>query len=228
MHKNHIPFETLKKKTNFYFLRHGESEGNRKKMIQGHVDMPLTDLGRDHAKAAGEFFKDIQIDSIFASPLSRAFETAKLVAAESGIDESSIVQSDLLKELDTGLFSGMTMEEIQQQYPREWDAFQHHSWEAVPSAERVHELMDRAMGIWKMMIEAAQNGNQQLLSVSHGGMIQWIFKLSFSDQWTNWLPVTRTGNCGIYHLTVTPVPGDLGVEGPGFYSEWTRINFLPY
>jgi broad specificity phosphatase PhoE len=229
MHDNPIPFQRVPEKTQFYLLRHGESEGNRRRMIQGHVDMPLTDIGRDHARAAGEYFsRSGGLDAIFSSPLSRARETAEIVAAGAGGHFGDIHFMDSLKELNTGIFSGMTVAEIQEQYPEQWDEFQHRSWEAVPSAERLHELLDRAAETWEAMIRRAEAGARSILAVSHGGMIQWLFKLTFSDRWASWLPVTRTGNCGIYQLSVTPVPGDLGHEGPGFYSEWLKVNHLPY
>ncbi|AHC13529.1 histidine phosphatase family protein [Salinispira pacifica] len=228
MHRNPIPFESIKEKTHFYFLRHGESEGNRKRMIQGHVDLPLTSLGRDHARSAGLYFQEKGLDAILSSPLSRALETAEIVAGHNNVDAGNIIRRDALKELDTGIFSGLTFDEIQSQYPEEWNSFQHHSWEAVPSAERLHQLMERGFSVWNEMIELANRGNRRILSVSHGGLIQWIYKLSFSDRWENWLPVIRTGNCGIYHLAVTPVPGDESTQGPGYYSEWVRINHLPY
>jgi broad specificity phosphatase PhoE len=233
MHDEPIPFQRVPHRTQFFLLRHGESEGNRRRMIQGHVDMPLTDVGRDHARAAGKYFSRGGLDHILSSPLSRARETAEIVASSlangSGQGpEPQISFLDCLKELDTGIFSGLTVSEIQEQFPEEWDAFTHRSWEAVPSAERLEELLARAAETWEAMIQAAEGGARNVLAVSHGGMIQWLFKLTFSDRWSSWLPVTRTGNCGIYQLVVTPVPGDLSPEGPGFYAEWLKVNHLPY
>ena len=69
--------------TTFYFVRHGESEGNVAGKMQGHLDHPLTDLGRDQARATGEWFAaaDVAVQRVFASPLKRAFETAAILAA---------------------------------------------------------------------------------------------------------------------------------------------------
>ncbi len=228
MHDNPIAFEQLTHPATFFLLRHGESEGNRKRMIQGHVDMPLTDIGREHARAAGSFFARGGLDHIIASPLSRARETAEIVAGSCGMGPESVELRDSLKELDTGIFSGLTVEEIRSQFPDDWEAFKHRSWEAVPSAERLQELLVRAADTWERMIEAANAGSRRILAVSHGGLIQWLFKLTFSDRWSNWLPVTRTANCGIYQLEVTPVPGDETPEGPGYYAEWLRVNHIPY
>ncbi len=214
MHKNPIPFETLKRKTHFFFLRHGESQGNQRQIIQGHLDMPLTDRGKDQARSAGEFFSNKGLNHILSSPLSRATKTANLVAEASGIEAGNMEPSNALKEMDTGIFSGLTTEEIQTRYPEQWNDFQHNSWEAVPSAETVAALMERALSTWLRMIELANKGNEKILAVSHAGMIQWIFKLSFSDRWINWLPVTKTANCGIYHIIVTPIPRDRTATEP--------------
>ena len=222
MHK--LPFETLKQKTSFYFLRHGESDGNRARKVQGHLDHPLTDTGRDQARKAGSYFADKKISRIFSSPLSRALETAQLIADSAGIDLAEIEQRDNLLELNTGVFSGLSFEEAKEQYPREWEDFQQHSWEGVPSAERIDELLERATAVWMELIETANRGNPNLLCVSHGGILMWILKRSMSTDWTRWLPVIRTENCGIHIMEVTP----LNISSGRYYAEWSKINFLPY
>ena len=221
---HNLPFETLKQRTMFYFLRHGESEGNRAKKVQGHQDADLTETGRNQARKAGEYFVGKNISRIFSSPLSRALDTAKLVATTAGIDPADIQQRDNLIELNTGIFSGLTFEETQQQYPVEWEQFQQDSWEAVPGAERISELLQRASSVWQELIETANRGNPNLLCVSHGGTLQWIIKRSMSAEWSRWLPIIQTGNCGIHAMEVRPL-GDEEHSGR-YYAAWTRINHL--
>ena len=218
-----LPFETLKKKTYFYFIRHGESEGNRTKKMQGHHDTPLTNIGRDQARAAGKYFAEKKIDKIFSSPLSRALETAQLIARFTSLDSGSIAQRNELKEIDTGIFSGLSFKEAAKQHPKEWQLFQQHSWEGLVSAERIHELLQRAATIWHELIETARTGQSHLLCVSHGGILQWIIKRTMAAEWSAWLPVIRSENCGIHILEVVPL-GDK----KQYYAEWHKINYLPY
>ena len=67
-----------------YLLRHGQTEFNVKKLVQGRCDSPLTDLGRQQARAAAAWLKahGVVPDKVVSSPLGRAMDTASLVAAE--------------------------------------------------------------------------------------------------------------------------------------------------
>lgn len=67
-----------------YLLRHGQTEFNVKKLVQGRCDSPLTDLGRQQARAAAAWLKahGVAPDKVVSSPLGRAMDTASLVAAE--------------------------------------------------------------------------------------------------------------------------------------------------
>ena len=68
-----------------YFIRHGESEGNRDGIIQNRNPSRLTDNGRSQAREAGAWFASKTLALILTSPLARASETAHIIAAESGV-----------------------------------------------------------------------------------------------------------------------------------------------
>jgi broad specificity phosphatase PhoE len=87
-----------------FFIRHGESQMNVKGYRSGHTNTPLTKLGRQQAKLAGQQARNHDIDIIVCSPLSRAHDTAKIAAREMGLDESSIHISSLLIERHYGRF----------------------------------------------------------------------------------------------------------------------------
>ena len=59
-------------------LRHGQSEGNLARIFQGQLDYPLTDKGREQARAARERLGDYTPDLLLSSPLKRAYETAQI------------------------------------------------------------------------------------------------------------------------------------------------------
>ena len=64
-----------------YFIRHGETEENKKGRIQGRKDFPLNEKGKLQAKQAGQYLKEhnITFDAIYSSPLTRAYETASII-----------------------------------------------------------------------------------------------------------------------------------------------------
>lgn len=89
-----------------YFIRHGLTELNVQGRFAGHTETPLTDEGRAQAKAAGEFAKTHKIDLIVASPLSRALETAQIIAKEIGYPIENITTSKFVIERDYGELEG--------------------------------------------------------------------------------------------------------------------------
>ncbi len=99
------------------FLRHGESVGNAEARWQGQSDFPLTDTGRAQARALAERWKreNQNFDLAIASPLLRAKETAEIVASALNLP---IEFDPLWLERDNGEFSGLTAEEVRQNFQR--------------------------------------------------------------------------------------------------------------
>ena len=66
----------------FYILRHGRTDWNEEHRLQGEVDIPLNETGRQMAYDAAEKYKDIDFDICYCSPLKRAQETARIFLAD--------------------------------------------------------------------------------------------------------------------------------------------------
>ena len=93
---------------NLYLIRHGETAKNRQKLLQGRSDVPLNENGRKQARQAARFFeeKGIRFDRVYASPLIRAVETARIIAGE----DAEILTDDRLLEMDYGPWEGCSLE----------------------------------------------------------------------------------------------------------------------
>lgn len=89
-----------------YFIRHALSELNKSGHVAGSTDTPLTDEGREQAKKAAHLAKGLGLDMIVSSPLSRALETAQIIAREIGYPEDNIFTNALLVERDFGSLEG--------------------------------------------------------------------------------------------------------------------------
>lgn len=220
-----------------YFVRHGESEGNRRGIMQGHYDAPLTELGREQAQRAGEWFRGQQVrcGAVLASPLSRATDTARALSAAAAWPNP--VAEPSLSELDTGVFERLSFVEIQERYPAEYAEFLAQSWESVPEAESVASLTARALASWQALVEAGNGipGDDavQIAAVSHGGMLQWIFKASTGatvDAGVPWMPLIKASNCGISAFDVRPVRTTSRTGEPmrWYYGQWSMINRTPW
>ncbi|MFA5004471.1 MAG: histidine phosphatase family protein [Candidatus Saccharimonadales bacterium] len=89
-----------------YFVRHGLSEMNLSGHVSGSTETPLAAEGKAQAKLAGEHAKALHIDHIIASPLSRAYDTAKIIAKEVGYPTDKIELNSLLIERHFGSLEG--------------------------------------------------------------------------------------------------------------------------
>jgi broad specificity phosphatase PhoE len=117
-----------------YLIRHGETEWSRDLRHTSRTDLPLTEEGKQRARAVGALLAGRKFALVLASPMQRAIETARLSGYEPTIDGD-------LREWDYGLFEGKTTAEIQVDYPG-WTI-----WNGTPaggeSAEQVSARADR-------------------------------------------------------------------------------------
>lgn len=208
------PFDSVRAPADLYLVRHGESEGNARAVVQGLLDLPLTDAGRSQARACGEWFAPRKPRTVLCSPLARARETAEILADAAGCAPPRAEPA--LTELDAGAFSGLSLREAAERYPAAYADFQWMSWEAVPGAEREESLRARALGCWGMVL--AEEG--PVVAVTHGGFIQWLFKATFGPG--SWMPLVSTGNCGVFHLALEP-----SRPGRPPHMQWRLVNHLP-
>lgn len=94
-----------------YLLRHGETDWNAQRRMQGHTDIPLNDSGRAQARAVATAVAALDIDACYASDLSRAYETAELALSLHPTVTSPIVHIPL-RERQFGTLEGLNMDEI--------------------------------------------------------------------------------------------------------------------
>jgi len=212
------PYHRLTADTSFYFVRHGESLGNANHVIQGRREYSLSEKGKNQALRTAGFFGQHPPDLLLTSPLRRARETAGIIREAIGY-EAEPQTVDNLKELDAGIFSGYTFEELPKRYPEEWRRFRTESWESVPEAESVESLYGRAAAVWEYLIDTAEKGYRRIVSVTHGGLLQWIFRSSFGGYHDRWMPIVKASNCGIFQLNAA--------AADGFYAEWRLVNHRP-
>ncbi len=150
------------------FMRHGRSRADDENVIEGRYDSPLTETGRDQARARGSELKarGMDFDALIASSLVRASETAEIVGEILGVDVE--IDADWM-EMDNGPVSGMPHEEALEKYPM--PDFQNPFEPMIVSAdagESVWALHGRAARALERVI---RRGPGQYLVVSHGGTL---------------------------------------------------------
>lgn len=157
--------------TNFYFTRHGESQANADHIFAGWLDSPLTEKGRKEAEEEGKRLKSegTTFDLIISSTLSRAYDTAVIIAKQIGYAEEAIIRHDLLKERNVGDIEGKP-KSILDDIPPEVDAIGMSGGETRAAfAERVTTSLD--------FIRKTSNGHQKVLIVAHAGWYKMAIRL---------------------------------------------------
>ncbi len=137
-----------------YFARHGESQANKDRIFAGTWDTPLTSHGRKQAKLEGEQAKSLGVDRIVCSTLSRASETAEIIAAVIDYSKDRIIKSELLIERNYG--------ELQQ---KPYEAADGIEFEQVPGIETTEALLARGVKAAEFLKNLEANN---LLIVGHG------------------------------------------------------------
>lgn len=144
--------------TRLSLVRHGETDWNLARRIQGSSDIPLNETGRRQARLTGAALKRRRWDGIFSSPLSRARETARIIAAEVGLGEPGILPG--VAERAYGEVEGLTGEEILARFPDGTE---------VPGRESRDEVIERSLA--ELVRLAGGHPGEALIVVSHGGVI---------------------------------------------------------
>jgi len=155
--------------TTIYLVRHGETDWNRERRIQGSTDIPLNQTGRDQAAVTGALLSSRQWDGVYASPLSRAFETGAIIARELGLPEPEAVPD--VAERRYGDAEGLTGDEIDARFPGETP---------VPGRETREEVAARVLPA--IVALAERHPGENIVLVSHGGVIRTILNVVAPDQ----------------------------------------------
>ncbi|WP_423924072.1 histidine phosphatase family protein [Frigoribacterium sp. 2-23] len=147
--------------TLLYLVRHGETDWNAARRIQGSTDIPLNDLGRAQAREAGDLLARRRFVGVVASPLSRAFETGSLIAERLGLPAPVAVPD--IAERRYGEAEGLTAAEIEQRFP---------DGAPVPGRESRAALLRRVLPALVRAGREAEGG--ALVVATHGAVIRAV------------------------------------------------------
>lgn len=171
-----------------YLLRHGQTEFNVKKLVQGRCDSPLTDLGRKQAGMAAAWLKshDVVPDKAVSSPLGRAMDTAQLVATELLGPDAAVEPCEGIIERCYGTFEEGPHDALPTDV---WDPGE----DLVPfGGEGSRALQERMVGTLTNLMGA--EGIETLLAVSHGSASRQFIRAAAPEGFE--LP-TKLPNCAI-------------------------------
>jgi len=142
--------------------RHGETDWNRERRVQGHTDVPLNARGLEQARALVESLAAVRLAAVYSSDLARACETATAVARAQSLE---VRIERRLREKNFGSWEGLTDVEIAARFP----AAVRGRW---GDGETTEDVADRAIEAVEAI--AARHDDGPILVVSHGGPLRAI------------------------------------------------------
>ncbi len=159
-----------------YVVRHGQTAWNAVRLLQGSTDIPLNETGLRQAHETAELLRDVPIDRVFLSPLSRAAETGRIIAEGRDIP---VITDDRLRERGYGEFEGKPKDK--ESYARLWAYTKNYHFE---SAENVRACFAR---IYAFLDEIrTKYPDETILIATHAGtakVIHCYFCGMESDGW---------------------------------------------
>lgn len=166
----------------FFLVRHGETEWNHSGRFQGQNEVGLNQRGLAQARETAQASRDWQPTALYASPLTRAMQTANEFSQQLDLP---IVSQPALKELDLGRLDGVTGVEMRQNWPEVSEAWGRDPASVVmPGGESLVQLQDR---VWQLITDLRDSHQEDdvLVLVSHNFAIRSIFNRMLGMPWSH-------------------------------------------
>jgi probable phosphoglycerate mutase len=158
--------------TTIIVVRHAETTWNRERRMQGTTDTKLSDTGRAQADALARRLADETFSALYSSDLSRARDTARVIARHSGRE---LRLDPRLRERRFGVFEGLTADEIRARYPEEYECFASRDPDyEVPGGESARGFMRRCLGCLAEIAERHEGG--EIVVVTHGLVLDALYR----------------------------------------------------
>ena len=172
-----------------YIIRHGQTELNNRKVLQGRSNYPLNESGVRQAEEAAKRLEEagVSFDRVFTSPLIRAAETARIVGR--GVEA---VTDERLIEMDYGPYEGMDLQALTPEVITFFSDFQHNP--APDGMEQLDHVVERA---GRFVEDLRQYEGESILISTHAiamkGILEYLTPDSHGAYWSKYI-----GNCWIY------------------------------
>ena len=163
-----------------YYMRHGETDWNVERRLQGQQDIPLNARGREQAVHCGEILRDLfaqegrdpAAPDYVSSPLGRARQTMELARAGLGLPPDGYAIEPRLNEICFGQWEGFTIAELHTRDPQRIAAREHDKWHFVPPGGESYRMVAERMRAWHASLK------RDTVVAAHGGtargLMAWL------------------------------------------------------
>jgi probable phosphoglycerate mutase len=160
------------KETEIILIRHGETEWNSQRRMQGHSNSDLSAVGRGQIQALGELMQDVNFDHIYCSDSLRARQTAEAITQYSG---HTLQFDQRIREKNLGVFEGLTSAEARERHPEVYRLFKSAgSNYVIDEGESTQQLLERALEFIEEI--RLRHLEERIVMVTHGGVVRVLMK----------------------------------------------------
>ena len=160
------------KETEIILIRHGETEWNSQKRMQGHSNSDLSEVGRGQIQALGELMKNVSFDHIYSSDSLRARQTAEAITQYSG---HTLQFDQRIREKNLGVFEGLTSTEAKERHPEVYRLFKTAGANyVIDEGESTQQLLERAFEFIEEI--RLRHSQERVVMVTHGGVVRVLMK----------------------------------------------------
>lgn len=171
-----------------WVVRHGQTDLNAGKLMQGRSDIPLNDVGRQQANLTREKIGDVVFDAVYSSPLDRAIETASII---SGFSRDDIVTDERIIEADFGKYEQKPYAGVGIPMTLYWTMP-----EIFPAPKTVETTQHMIARVNSFFSELEQKDYDNVLVACHGGIIR-VIKGYLEDVKRGYIWRPRPKNCEV-------------------------------
>lgn len=175
-----------------YIVRHGETDWNKNRMMQGNTDIPLNEKGISQATEVSKLLENQKIDICYSSPLTRAYETATIIS-----NHAEIIIDSRLEERELGEFEGKSCDLYDSNYY--WNRKINSSSHGV---EAPNDLIARVRSFYDDIKNNHDNDDLNILIVTHGAIVRSLnFIITGYDDETDF-SAFDVPNCHVFEYEI--------------------------
>jgi uncharacterized phosphatase len=155
--------------THFGLLRHGQTDWNINFLLQGVTDIPMNETGMEQVRLAARAIRANDWDVVITSPLTRAKQTAEIIASQVGFDE--VLEHELLIERSFGEAEGLSHEQWRAKYS---------NLDEIPGGESRTQLAARS----RLLLDhiSSEFKGKRVLAISHGALIRGLISIASNNE----------------------------------------------
>ncbi len=201
-----------------YFVRHGETDWNKERRVQGQIDIPMNEFGRHLARETAKGLKDIPLDVCFTSPLGRAKETAEIILKGRNVP---VYEDWRIAEIALGGYEGKCCSKSNWELPEEFRKFHDapEQFVAASGGEDFFEVKERTGAFLRELCKRKEYKDSSVLISTHGAALAGLLNNLRNEGVEKFWGIGVHKNCAVTKAVVTGEDVKIEWENRVFYKD---------